>query len=294
MSAVKHGLGRGLGVLIPTDPIEDIFDPTAEEDKKESKLRDIAIEEIIPDEDQPRRKFDEAQLNALAESIKENGISQPIVVVKEGDKYKIVAGERRWRASKIAGLEKIPAIIRTLDAQKRMEVALIENVQREDLNPIEIATVYAKFRAQFNLSNAEIAKRVGKSESAIINTTRLLNLPDSAKHAMVEHKLSEGQMRPLVTLKPEQIEEVLPKIIDEGWSARKVEQYKVSLGKQKKAGGDDVKPRATDENEELAEKIRSRLGVKASIKTSARGTGEIVLKFKNKEELEKICSILTA
>ncbi|MCQ2571277.1 MAG: ParB/RepB/Spo0J family partition protein [Candidatus Saccharibacteria bacterium] len=293
MSAMKRGLGRGLGVLIPTDPNE-VFDPTAEEDKKESKLRDIEIDKIVRDSDQPRREFDDEQLNALAESIKENGVIQPIVVIEEGDKYKIVAGERRWRASKIAGLDKIPAIIRTLDAQKRMEIALIENVQRVDLNPIEIATVYAKFRDQFNLSNAEIAKRVGKSESAIINTSRLLNLPDSAKHAMVEHKLSEGQMRPLVTLKPEQIEEVLPKIINEGWSARKVEQYKVSLGKPKKADTEKPGSQATDENDELVEKIRSRLGVKASIKTSARGTGEIVLKFKNKEELEKICSILTA
>lgn len=292
MSAMR-GLGRGLDKLIPTDTVEDFFDPTAEEDEKVSKLKEIAINDIIPDADQPRRKFDEAQLAALAESIKENGVVQPIVVVKEGDKYKIVAGERRWRASKIAGLDKIPSIVRTLDAQKRLEISLIENVQREDLNPIEIATVYAKFRSQFNLSNAEIAKRVGKSESAIINTTRLLNLPDSAKHAMVEHKLSEGQMRPLVTLTPEQIDNILPKIIEEGWSARKVEQYKVNLTNLKKT----PKASATRERQETdvyVESIRDRLGVKASIKTSARGTGEIVLKFKNKEELEKLCSILTA
>ena len=223
MSA-KRGLGRGFETLIPTG-VDEFFDPTAEEDKKESALCDLKLEDIVPDKDQPRRKFDEAQLASLAESIKENGVVEPIVVVKEGKKYQIVAGERRWRASKIAGKETIPAIVRTLDAQKRLEMSLIENVQREDLNPIEIATVYAKFREQFNLSNAEIAKRVGKSESAIINTTRLLNLPDSAKHAMVENKLSEGQMRPLVTLDEEQIEKILPKIIEEGWSARKVEQY---------------------------------------------------------------------
>ena len=290
MSAAR-GLGRGLDKLIP-DEIEDFFDPTAEEDKKESTLRDIALDEIVPDEDQPRRKFDEAQLAALADSIRTNGVVQPIVVVKEGKKYKIVAGERRWRASKLAGLDKIPAIVRTLDAQKRLEISLIENVQREDLNPIEIATVYAKFRSQFNLSNAEIAKRVGKSESAIVNTTRLLNLPDDVKHAMVEHKLSEGQMRPLVTLTPEQIGNVLPKIIEEGWSARKVEQYKVNLANTKKPK--TSAPREKQDTDLYAESIRDRLGVKASIKTSARGTGEIVLKFKNKEELEKRCSILTA
>ncbi len=291
--SLPRGLGRGLGKLIPTDEIEDFFDPTAEEDKKESTLRDIKLDDIIPDKNQPRREFNETQLAALADSIRENGVVQPIVVVKEGNKYKIVAGERRWRASKIAGLDKIPSIVRTLDAQKRLEISLIENVQREDLNPIEIATVYAKFRNQFNLSNAEIAKRVGKSESAVVNTTRLLNLPDNAKHAMVEHKLSEGQMRPLVTLSQEQIDAVLPKIIEEGWSARKVEQYKVNLTNNKKALKTEL-PRERQDTDIYVESIRDRLGVKASIKTSARGTGEIVLKFKNKEELEKLCSILTA
>lgn len=292
MSAMR-GLGRGLDKLIPTDTVDSFFDPTAEEDEKDSKLVEIAIDEIIPDPNQPRRKFDEAQLEALSRSIKENGVVQPIVVVKEGKKYQIVAGERRWRASRMANLDKIPAIVRTLDAQKRLEISLIENVQREDLNPIEIATVYAKFRSQFNLSNAEIAKRVGKSESAIINTTRLLNLPDSAKHAMVKHKLSEGQMRPLVTLDESQIEKVLPKIINEGWSARKVEQYKVNLNNKAKAikAGTEREKQETDT---YAESISDRLGMKTSIKTSARGTGEIVIKFKNKQELEKLCSILTA
>lgn len=292
MSAMR-GLGRGLDKLIPTDTVDSFFDPTAEEDEKDSKLVEIAIDEIIPDPNQPRREFDEAQLEALSRSIKENGVVQPIVVVKEGKKYQIVAGERRWRASRMANLDKIPAIVRTLDAQKRLEISLIENVQREDLNPIEIATVYAKFRSQFNLSNAEIAKRVGKSESAIINTTRLLNLPDSAKHAMVEHKLSEGQMRPLVTLDESQIEKVLPKIIDEGWSARKVEQYKVNLNNKAKAikAGTEREKQETDT---YAESISDCLGMKTSIKTSARGTGEIVIKFKNKQELEKLCSILTA
>ncbi len=292
MSA-KRGLGRGFETLIPTG-VDEFFDPTAEEDKKESALCDLKLEDIVPDKDQPRRKFDEAQLASLAESIKENGVVEPIVVVKEGKKYQIVAGERRWRASKLAGKETIPAIVRTLDAQKRLEMSLIENVQREDLNPIEIATVYAKFREQFNLSNAEIAKRVGKSESAIINTTRLLNLPDSAKHAMVENKLSEGQMRPLVTLDEEQIEKILPKIIEEGWSARKVEQYKVNLNNRAKAVKAGVEQREKQDTDIYVNSIRDRLGVKASIKTSARGTGEIVLKFKNKEELEKLCSILTA
>ena len=292
MSA-HHALGRGMDKLIP-DGIDSFFDPTADEDQKESELRELPIKDIFPDSDQPRREFDEEQLNALASSIKENGVVQPIVVVKEGKKYQIVAGERRWRASKIAGLETIPAIVRTLDAQKRLEISLIENVQREDLNAIEVATVYAKFRDQFNLSNAEIAKRVGKSEAAIINTTRLLNLPDEAKHAMIEHKLSEGQMRPLVTLAPEQIKEVLPKIISEGWSARRVEQYKVEAKRRTAAQKTAQARPAHTENDELAKEISKKLGVGVELSASARGSGRIVLKFKNNKEFEKLCSILTA
>ena len=236
--SLKRGLGSGVDKLIPTEGIDDFFDPTAEEDERVSDLKEIKLEEIIPDTDQPRRSFNEDQLNALAASIKEHGVVQPIVVVKESGKYKIVAGERRWRASKIAGLDTIPAIVRTLSAQNRLELSLIENVQREDLNAIEIATVYQKFREQFNLSNTEIANRVGKSEAAIVNTMRLLGLPDEAKHAMVEHKLSEGQMRPLVTLEPSQVKAVLPKIVNEGWTARKVEQYVVDLkGKKNEKAG---------------------------------------------------------
>jgi len=292
--SLKRGLGSGVDKLIPTEGIDDFFDPTAEEDERVSDLREIKLEEIVPDSDQPRRSFNEDQLNALAASIKEHGVVQPIVVVKEGSHYKIVAGERRWRASKIAGLKTIPSIVRTLSDQNRLELSLIENVQREDLNAIEIATVYQKFRDQFNLSNTEIAKRVGKSEPAIVNTMRLLGLPDEAKHAMVEHKLSEGQMRPLVTLEPAQVKAVLPKIVNEGWTARKVEQYVVDLKgrKNEKAGKGAYQPRINADAE--AKTISKKLGVKVRISTSARGSGDIVLKFKDKEEFDKLCSILTA
>lgn len=292
--SLKRGLGSGVDKLIPTEGIDDFFDPTAEEDERVSDLREIKLEEIIPDSDQPRRSFNEDQLNALAASIKEHGVVQPIVVVKEGSHYKIVAGERRWRASKIAGLKTIPSIVRTLSDQNRLELSLIENVQREDLNAIEIATVYQKFRDQFNLSNTEIAKRVGKSEPAIVNTMRLLGLPDEAKHAMVEHKLSEGQMRPLVTLEPAQVKAVLPKIVNEGWTARKVEQYVVDLKgrKNEKSGKGAYQPRINADAE--AKTISKKLGIKVRISTSARGSGDIVLKFKDKEEFDKICSILTA
>ena len=232
---MAKGLGRGFEALIPTDLIDEEFDLTAKEDKQESKLKELKITDIIRDEDQPRREFSEEAINALAASIKEHGILQPIVVTKEDGKYKIVAGERRWRAAKVAGLEKIPAIIRTLDSQNRLELSIIENAQREDLNPLELATAYAKLSTQFNLSPADIAAKVGKSEASIQSYMRLLNLPDFAKQVMIEEKLTEGVMRPLVIRDETTIKKVLPKIVKEGWTARQVERYFASTKKQSSA-----------------------------------------------------------
>ena len=222
---MNRGLGRGFESLIPTDIVEGEFDLTNREDEKVSKLIEVELGKIVRDEEQPRKEFNEEALEALAQSIRENGILQPIVVTKEGEKYKIVAGERRWRAAKKAGLEKVPVIVRTVDAQNRLELSIIENAQREDLNAIELATAYAKLKTQFNMSSAEIAERVGKKEVTVEATMRLLRLPEDAKRVMVKEKLSEGVMRPLVTMEEDIVEEVLGKIINEGWSARKVEEY---------------------------------------------------------------------
>jgi len=219
------GLGRSFESLIPTELIDDEFDPTLQEDKKESKLKELKLEDIVRDEEQPRREFSQEAIEALAASIKEHGVLQPIVVTREDGKYKIVAGERRWRASKIAGLKTIPAIVRTLDSQNRLELSIIENAQREDLNAIELATAYAKLKTQFNLTAEDIAAKVGKSEQTIQNTLRLLTLPDDVKKIMVKEKLTEGVMRPLVSRDEETIRKVLPKIVEEGWTARKVERY---------------------------------------------------------------------
>lgn len=284
-----RGLGRGFDALIPTELVDDEFDPTALEDTQVSKLVELKITDVVPDEEQPRRDFKAEQLEALASSIREHGVLQPIVVVKVGNKYKIVAGERRWRASQLAAKDKIPAIVRSLDDQNRLELSLIENVQREDLNAIETATAYAKLKNQFNLNSTEIAKRVGKSESAIINTMRLLSLPESAKKAMVEKGLSEGQMRPLITAAPEIVEKILPKIVAEDWSARKVEQYMVAI----KASAKKQAPTKIDKYEQKAKEIGDKIGMKAKIRMSSRGTGDVMVKFKDEKEFEKICSILT-
>ena len=276
------GLGRGFDSLIPTDLIDDEFDLTAQEDKKASKLTELPIEEIIRDENQPRREFDAEALDALANSIKEHGILQPIVVTKEDGKYKIVAGERRWRAAKIAGLKKVPAIIRTLDSQNRLELSIIENAQREDLNAIELATAYAKLSSQFNLSTKDIATRVGKSEASIQATMRLLNLPDAVKKTMVKEKLTEGVMRPLIARDEATINKVLPKIIKEGWTARKVERY-FAENKQKSS--------AAALKRDAYLKDEDALGTKYGV--VARITGRsLTFKCKNEAELKELISKL--
>lgn len=279
----SRGLGRGFDALIPTELIDEEFDPTAEVDEKSSKLLEIELEKIVRDEEQPRREFDMEALADLAESIKEHGVLQPIVVVKEGKKYKIVAGERRWRAAGLAGLSTIPAIVRTLGAQNRLELSIIENAQREDLNAIEMATAYAKLKTQFNLTPAEIAKRVGKSESSVVNTMRLLALDEGVKKKMVEHNLSEGVMRPLISADKEIVQAVLPKIIDEGWTARKVERYIAEH--KKKSSAISIKAHLYDKQEDkLANKYKAR------VKISGR-----TIKFtcKNTKELNKLLETLS-
>jgi len=191
---MKKGLGRGFESLIPTNLIDETFDPTAQQDEKVSRLRDIAIDKVVPDPDQPRRFFDETALNELAESVREHGVVQPIVVTPKGDKYLIVAGERRWRAANKAGLTEVPCIVRSMNDQNRLEISLIENLQRHDLNALETATAYQKLRDQFNMTLEEIGKRLGgKSISAVSNTLRLLKLPKSVQKALFEGRLNEGK-----------------------------------------------------------------------------------------------------
>ncbi len=280
---MKTGLGRGFESLIPTELIDDEFDPTAVEDKKSSQLTELELDVIIPDSDQPRSEFDEEALQALADSIKEHGILQPIVVTKEGKQYKIVAGERRWRASKLAGLKKIPVIIRSLDSQNRLELSVIENAQREDLNAIELATAYAKLRDQFNMTVGEVARKVGKSPASVINTLRLLNLPDDVKKVMVKEKLTGGVMSPLVAADPEIIHKILPRIVKEGWTARQVERYIASTKKQSSAKA--IKKRAYERSEDI-------LSARYNVDTRITGRS-ITFKCKNEKQLKALIELLS-
>ena len=219
---------------------------------------------------------------ALSESIREHGVLQPIVVTKEEENFRIVAGERRWRAAKLAGLKKIPAIVRSVDAQNRLELSIIENAQREDLNAIELATAYVKLKTQFNLSTKEIATKIGKSENAIEGTIRLLKLPDEAKKIMVKEKLSEGVMKPLIVLEPETIMAVLPKIIEEGWTARKVERF---VAENKKRSSTAIL------KANLYAKDEEKIGKKFHATAKIRGRS-ITITCETKEKLQELLDFL--
>ena len=292
---VKKGLGRGFSSLIPTDMLlDEQFDPTLGIDNQISKLKELNIEDIIADPEQPRRHFDDKALNDLANSIKIHGVLQPIVVVKNGNKYIIVAGERRYRASKLAKLDKIPAIIRDLSDQNRLELSLIENLQRADLNILETATAYLKLRQQFNMTAEQIGERVGgKSSSSVLNTLRLLKLPDEVKKYIYTGEIKEGQARPLLQVDEKTVLEILPKIIKEKWSSRKVEQFLVQYKKSLESNEKPKKDKIIMPFEQTSKRLTAKLKADVNIKTSARGSGQIVIKFKNEEELKRIEDILS-
>lgn len=282
----KKGLGRTFDSLIPTDLLDESFDPTAVQDDQVSELRYIKINLITADPDQPRRHFDESSIADLAASITEHGVLQPIVVTVKGKGYQIVAGERRFRAATAAGLEKIPAIVRTLSDQHRLELSLIENIQRRDLSPIETATAYAKLRDQFNLTLDEIGNRVGsKSVSAVSNTLRLLKLPKEVQQALLTGDLTEGQARPLVGVDEELVRDILARIIREEWSARTVERYVSQLKQSNKT------QKIVKQNDAViadAVRIGERLRTPVDIRLSPNGTGKIVISFKDQAELDRI------
>lgn len=289
---MKKGLGRGFASLIPTDVLDETFDPTAERDGEVSELRYIAVDKIVRNPDQPRREFDDASLTELATSLSEHGMIQPIVVVVKGEKYQVVAGERRWRAAQLAHMEKVPALVRTLTNQHKLEIALIENLQREDLNPLETATAYLKLNTQFNLTHEEIAQRAGgKAVSTITNTMRLLRLPEIAKKALVAGDISEGHARQILALdNPDAQKKLLKMIILNGWSVRKAEQFVVGY----KKGNDDKTSSAvkhTQEDTEFTRALSTRFNLKVKHKTTAHG-GQIIISYKDEKELNRLAGLL--
>ena len=291
----KKGLGRGFSSLIPTEMIiDEKIDSELGLEYDKSQLKELKISDISPDPEQPRRHFNKEKLEELANSIRIHGVLQPIVVIRKNSKFLIVAGERRYRASRLAGLERVPAVVRELSDQNRLELSLIENIQRDNLNVLEMAEAYLKLREQFNLTAKEIGERVGgRSESAVLNTLRLLKLPQIVKDYVISGELKEGQARPLLKIDEETIKKILPKIIKENWSSRKIEQFLVNYKKQIEESKKVEPKKVNNPFEKTVKHISKKLSADVDIKTSARGSGKIVIKFKSEEELKRLEEILS-
>lgn len=286
MAAKQTGLGRGFGSLIPQD-----FDTTSLLVADGERVEHIAVGSLTPNPEQPRTVFDEVALQELAASITQYGIIQPLVVTPSGSEYHIIAGERRWRAAKIAGLKAVPALVRTTKQHEKLELAILENVQRVDLSPLETAVSVERLHQQFNLTYGEIAKRLGKAETTVHNTVRLLQLPIEAQEALAAGKISEGHARQVLALKnsPEKQAELLQLITANGWSVRQAERYVSSL----KAGVQESKQaeeRVSGDTPET-ERLSARFGTRVRIHRTAKG-GRVEIAFKSDDELAKLLTDL--
>ncbi|HSX15487.1 MAG TPA: ParB/RepB/Spo0J family partition protein [Candidatus Saccharimonadales bacterium] len=281
----QTGLGRGFGSLIPQN-----FDTAALVEDGE-RIQKIAVETLSPNPDQPRRVFDEGALAEMADSIREFGIIQPLVVSPEGAGYHIIAGERRWRAAKLAGLKTVPAVVRTTKEQERLELAILENVQRVDLSPLEQAISIERLHQQFNMNYGDVAKRLGKAETTVHNIVRLLQLPIEASNALEKGDISEGHARQILALKdsPEAQTELLKLIMEHGWSVRQAERYVSSL----KAGIKEAKKaeeRVSGDTPET-ERLSQRFGTKVRIHRTAKG-GRVEIAFTSEDQLAKLLAEL--
>ncbi len=293
MSNKPSRLGRGLDALIPTSMDEFITDD-APEIIKESGQRVIELgpETIVANPHQPRMDFEDAELQDLAESIKVHGIVQPLIVAQKGSNYQLIAGERRLRAAKLAGLKTVPVIVRSFSEQEELEVALIENVQRAELKPLEKATAYAKLVNEFNMTVYQISERVGKAQPTVSNTMRLLNLDRGVKKALSEGRLSEGQARAILGVGDDVVaqRQLLARIVRKNMTVREIEDlartFRRNPGKQTEA----VKQKR-QQSSALTRELGKHLGTKVSITPTAKG-GRLVIEYYSEEELERLYSQL--
>lgn len=286
MSSSNKGLGKGFGSLLPDD-----FDQSMLLDKHD-RIQKVLVTEISADPNQPRRAFDEDLLNGLAESIKRHGILQPLVVTGKAGAYTIVAGERRFRAAQKAGLDRVPVLVRSLEELERLEIGLVENVQRVDLNPLEQAISIVRLHEQFNISYEEIAKRLGKANTTIINSARLVQLPDFARNALVEGRISEGHARSILALKSvDDQQDLLDNIEQHGWSVRRAEQYAAETKLAQSSKKQNKLAAKTKVNEQLSSSLSTKWGFKISVAEKGKG-GRIALSFKTQEQLEHFVDLL--
>lgn len=291
MAVKKGGLGKGLGSLIPGNLDDDVQEVKVVEKIVEKKVEStLRITELEPNRDQPRKQFNEDALHDLAESIKQHGVLQPILVQKRENYYEIIAGERRWRAAKIAGLKEVPVIIKDFTEQEIVEVALIENIQREDLNPIEEALAYKRLLEDYNLKQDEVAERVAKSRSAVTNSMRLLKLDVRVQQMVIDDMISSGHARALIAITDgEKQFTVAQKIFDERLSVRETESLIKNLDKP-------VKKKEVPTNDfvyrDFEEKLNKALNTKVVIHNKANNKGKIEINYYSKEEFERIVEIL--
>lgn len=280
----RKALGRGLGALLSSDRTIDLG----------SEPSEVDLESIVPGPMQPRTHFDEASLQSLADSIRSHGVVQPLLVRRRDGGYELIAGERRWRAAKLAGLTRVPVIVKEVPDESLLEIALIENIQREDLNPIEEAQAYKKLIEAVGLTQEALAARVGRDRSYITNYLRLLRLPDDLQQLVRDGRLSTGHARTLLALTHPDLQRRLARqIIDGGLSVRATENLVHKLGDDKSARS-AAAPRAVDPNVKAAEtKLRRALGTQVKILMSEQGRGKVEISFFNSQDLDRIYNLLT-
>ena len=291
MAVNKRGLGKGLDTMIP--PVKN---------EKKSEKGDPAkgpetlvnITKVEPNREQPRKNFDEDALLELSESIKQYGLLQPILVQDRKDYYEIIAGERRWRAAKLAGLKQVPVIIKNLTDQEIVEISLIENIQRENLNPIEEAQAYKRLLNEFHLKQDEVAERVSKSRTAVTNSMRLLKLSDDVQRMVIDEMITTGHARALLGVEdPAEQYNLAQRIFDEKLSVREVEKIVKNMGKPVKPKKEKVVDKSMQViYDDISEKLKTQLGTKVNIGPKEDGSGKIEIEFYSHDELDRILDLM--
>lgn len=308
MPIKRNGLGKGLDSLIPDKNVKSESESKTLKDKKlkdvqaeKEEIREpenltgelmLNINEVEPNRSQPRKEFDEDALLELADSIRQYGILQPLIVQRKKEYYEIIAGERRWRAAKLAGLKEVPVIIKEFSPQEVVEISLIENIQRENLNPIEEAVAFKRLLEEFNLKQDEVAERVSKSRTAVTNSMRLLKLDEKVQQMIIDDMISTGHARALLAIdNKEQQYTIATKIFDEKLSVRETEKLVKSLKNPKKPV-EKEKIEHLFVHDDLVDKMKNVMGTKVNINAKANGKGKIEIEYYSEEELERIYDLI--
>ena len=297
MAVKRNGLGKGLDSLIPNKAEKTVKAEKKPEEKKEERKSEsgeilVKINQVEPNREQPRKEFDEDSLMELADSIKQFGILQPLLVQKKKDYYEIIAGERRWRAAKIAGIKEVPIIVKKYTNQEIVEISLIENIQRENLNPIEEAMAYKRLLEEFSLKQDEVAERVSKSRTAVTNSMRLLKLSPRVQQMIVDDMISTGHARALLAIDDEEQQyQLANRIFDEKLSVRETEKLVKAL-KNPKTEKKAQKIEHTFVYDNIEEQMKNIIGTKVSVNPKANGKGKIEIEYYSEEELERIYDLI--